>query len=226
MGPFGRRGNGLLILPDGTRTVGNYSDDANMELHSAMSRSDAEIAFRLSWRTSQVTYTHGSYPVKTLQIGVKKGTLQPPIDLNMNVCGPWEETVATFRNHAHFLLIGSIVIHWSTPCFFFLYGDSHCILSWIFIIIVSNFIFLKARFKYECCFFIFALRWSNNLSFAKRWWTWIPYFLALFFVLWIPFLSCEGCDEPILCCCTRIYLGFFSLFDCVIRWPVLCHYGA
>ena len=29
-----------------------------------------------------------------------------------------------------------------------------------------------------------------------------------------------------LCCCARIDLGFFSLFHCVIRWPVLCHYGA
>ena len=28
------------------------------------------------------------------------------------------------------------------------------------------------------------------------------------------------------CCCARIDLGFFRLFNCVIRWPVLCHYGA
>lgn len=37
---------------------------------------------------------------------------------------------------------------------------------------------------------------------------------------------CGGCDEPMLCCCARIDLGFFRLFNCVIRWPVLCHYGA
>lgn len=37
---------------------------------------------------------------------------------------------------------------------------------------------------------------------------------------------CGGCDEPVLCCCARIDLGFFSLFHCVIRWPALCHYRA
>lgn len=29
-----------------------------------------------------------------------------------------------------------------------------------------------------------------------------------------------------LCCFVRIDLGFFSLFHCVIRRPMLCHYGA
>lgn len=34
-----------------------------------------------------------------------------------------------------------------------------------------------------------------------------------------------GFDEQLLYCCACIYLDFSILFNCVIRWPVLCHYG-
>lgn len=61
--------------------------------------------------------------------------------------------------------------------------------------------------------------------------SWLLHFISFFFfsfqhhcyeyhfrVVW------GGCDEPVLCYCARIDLGFFSLFHYVIRWPALCHY--
>lgn len=43
-----------------------------------------------------------------------------------------------------------------------------------------------------------------------------------FFLLYVR----RGCDEQTLCCCACIYFSFFILLNCVIRWPLLCHYGA
>lgn len=66
----------------------------------------------------------------------------------------------------------------------------------------------------------------------------LPYFLCMCVYVCVCFFYnttamntiseflCGGCDEPVLRCCARIDLGFFSLFHCVIRWPALCHYRA
>ena len=37
---------------------------------------------------------------------------------------------------------------------------------------------------------------------------------------------CRLRRADVVYCCARIDLDFFSLFHYVIRWPVLCHYGA
>lgn len=69
----------------------------------------------------------------------------------------------------------------------------------------------------------------TSFDFPDRIFASITLFSCLFSVTGMTIISefqCGGRNEPMLCCFVRIDLGFFSLFHCVIRRPMLCHYGA